>query len=169
MADRDKKREEKERLMREVLNKDRLNNTIDPNEAVELSLGIKKEVDEIADTMKSSNDALDALKAVLEKQKKDLEEMSLLNGLNTEEMVKVQKDLQDDYGVQSEAQAIEVLPGDSGEVFEEILNEVKRKVVVEEDTLRQLTTAFRRPYVMGETKGKECYLSNRSNRKWKTL
>ena len=42
MADRDKKREEKERLMREVLNKDRLNNTIDPNEAVELSLGIKK-------------------------------------------------------------------------------------------------------------------------------
>ncbi|MBR2824729.1 MAG: AAA family ATPase [Solobacterium sp.] len=154
MADRDKKREEKERLMREVLNKDRLNNTIDPNEAVELSLGIKKEVDEIADTMKSSNDALDALKAVLEKQKKDLEEMSLLNGLNTEEMVKVQKDLQDDYGVQSEAQAIEVLPGDSGEVFEEILNEVKRKVVVEEDTLRQLTTAFRRPYVMGETKGK---------------
>ena len=114
MANRDKKKEEKERLMREVLNKDRLNNTIDPDEAVELSLGIKEEVDELADTMKSSNDALDALKAVLEKQRKDLEEMSLLNGLNTEEMVQVQKDLQDDYGVQVEAQAVEVLPGDSG-------------------------------------------------------
>ena len=154
MANRDKKKEEKERLMREVLNKDRLNNTIDPDEAVELSLGIKEEVDELADTMKSSNDALDALKAVLEKQRKDLEEMSLLNGLNTEEMVQVQKDLQDDYGVQVETQAVEVLPGDSGEIFEGVLNEVKEKVVVEEDTLRQLTTAFRRPFVMGETKGK---------------
>ena len=64
MSDRDKKREEKERLMREVLNKDR--KTINPDEAVELSLGIKEEVEELADTMKSSNDALDALRTVLE-------------------------------------------------------------------------------------------------------
>ena len=152
MSDRDKKREEKERLMREVLNKDR--KTINPDEAVELSLGIKEEVEELADTMKSSNDALDALRAVLEKQKKDLEEMSMLNGLDTNEMVKIQQEIKEDYGVESEPQAIEVLPSDSGEIFEEILKEVTKKAVVEEDTLRQLTTAFRRPFVMGETKGK---------------
>lgn len=150
--DRDKKREEKERLMEEVLNKDR-SYKMDPKDAVELSFKTKKEVETIADTMKKSDDALDSLKAILEKQQKDLENMGLLGEMNVTDMDQLQQELEAEYGVSAEAEAMPIPKEVGAETFEEIRNELKDRVVIEEDTLKQLVTAFRRPYVMGEDQG----------------
>lgn len=155
MANRDKKREEKERLMEEVLNKDRRQNTMTPEEAVELSFDVKQKVEEIADTMSQNDNALDSLKAILEKQQKDLEAMSAINGLDVEEMVSVQKQLEEDYGVENVTpQQPQIKVEDTGKLFDEVVQELKKKVVVKEETLKELAVAFRRPFVMGEEKGK---------------
>lgn len=148
---RDKKHEEKERLMEEVLNKDR-SYKMNTKDAVELSFKTKENVEEIADTMKKSDDALDSLKAILEKQQQDLENLGFLNAENQTDMDLLQQELEKEYGVRSEEVEIQTEVG--AEVFEEIRNELKDRVVIEDETLKQLVTAFRRPYVMGETKGK---------------
>ncbi len=160
MDKRDKKRTEKEKLMEELIYKGQ-RPVMKPDEAVELSFDTKEKVDNIADQMKNSHNALDSLKEILEKQQKDLEAMSMINGVSAEtfdmDMGRLQKELEQDYGI-PEKEAEEkpqatVKPEDSGKVFEEIRNELGNRIVIDADTLRQLLVAYRRPFVMGEDKG----------------
>ena len=54
MNNRDRKREEKERLMEEVLGKSRSYEQIEPAKAVELSFDSKKKMEDTDDTLKKA-------------------------------------------------------------------------------------------------------------------
>ncbi len=156
MNNRDRKHEEKERLMEEVLGKNRSYEQIEPAKAVELSFDSKKKVNETADTLKNATESFNSLKAILEKQQKDLEEISkstgLVDSLSTSDMERVRNELQNDYGVKNEPVQTEIV--DVHDTFSKITEELKSQTIVSEDTQENLIHAFQRPYVMGEEKGK---------------
>ncbi len=156
MNNRDRKREEKERLMEEVLGKSRSYEQIEPSKAVELSFDSKKKMDETADTLKNATESFNSLKAILEKQQKDLEAISrdtgLMDSLSASDMERVRNELQSDYGVKNEPVTSE--PIDVHSTFSKVSEELKTQTIVNEDIQENLIHAFQRPYVMGEEKGK---------------
>ena len=156
MNNRDRKREEKERLMEEVLGKSRSYEQIEPAKAVELSFDSKKKMEDTADTLKNATASFNSLKAILEKQQKDLEAISRDTGLaesfSVSEMERMRTELQNDYGVKNEP-AVEK-PSDMNAVFDEVEKELETQTIVNKDTQTSLIHALRRPYVMGTESGK---------------
>lgn len=156
MNNRDRKHEEKERLMEEVLGKSRSYEQIEPAKAVELSFDSKKKVDETADTLKHATESFNNLKAILERNQKDLESISkdtgLVDSLSSSDMERVRNELASDYGVKNEPVVSEQV--DINKVFEEVSKELETQTIVSKDTQDGLIHSFRRPYVMGEEKGK---------------
>lgn len=164
-----KREEEKERLMNEVLNKRRDMNT-STDAKIELRTkaeknaetidAISKEVNQTSsflekgiagtnDLLKRADESFEALRKVLNNQQKELNTLSEENGISNDEIEKLQKDIVQEYGLNVE-EVKTVKPLNSAETFAQIEEEAKKKVVVEEDTLRRMCNAFRRPYVMGE-------------------
>lgn len=156
MNNRDRKREEKERLMEEVLGKSRSYEQIEPAKAVELSFDSKKKMEDTADTLKNATASFNSLKAILEKQQKDLEAISRDTGLaesfSVSEMERMRTELQNDYGVKNEP-VVEKL-SDMNAVFDEVEKELETQTIVNKDTQTSLIHALRRPYVMGTESGK---------------
>lgn len=156
MNNRDRKREEKERLMEEVLGKSRSYEQIEPAKAVELSFDSKKKMEDTADTLKNATASFNSLKAILEKQQKDLEAISRDNGLaesfSVSEMERMRTELQNDYGVKNEP--VVEKPSDMNAVFDEVEKELETQTIVNKDTQTSLIHALRRPYVMGTESGK---------------
>lgn len=156
MNNRDRKHEEKERLMEEVLGKNRSYEEIKPSDAIDLSFESKKNIEKTADTLSKANDSFNSLKAILDKQQKDLDELSKATGLSesfsASEMEKVRAELQNDYGVKEEVAQKE--PEDISKVFEEVTTELSNDSIVNKDTQEALIHSFRRPYVMGTEEGK---------------
>ncbi len=156
MNNRDRKREEKERLMEEVLGKSRSYEQIEPAKAVELSFDSKKKMEDTADTLKNATASFNSLKAILEKQQKDLEAISRDTGLaesfSVSEMERMRTELQNDYGVKNEP--IVEKPSDMNVVFDEVEKELETQTIVNKDTQTSLIHALRRPYVMGTESGK---------------
>ena len=156
MNNRDRKREEKERLMEEVLGKSRSYEQIEPAKAVELSFDYKKKMEDTADTMKNATASFNSLKAILEKQQKDLEAISRDTGLaesfSVSEMERMRTELQNDYGVKNEP--VVEKPSDMNAVFDEVEKELETQTIVNKDTQTSLIHALRRPYVMGTESGK---------------
>lgn len=156
MNNRDRKREEKERLMEEVLGKSRSYEQIEPAKAVELSFDSKKKMEDTADTLKNATASFNSLKAILEKQQKDLEAISRDTGLaesfSVSEMERMRTELQNDYGVKNEP--IVEKPSDMNAVFDEVEKELETQTIVNKDTQTSLIHALRRPYVMGTESGK---------------
>jgi SpoVK/Ycf46/Vps4 family AAA+-type ATPase len=156
MNNRDRKHEEKERLMEEVLGKNRSYEEIKPSDAINLSFESKKNIEKTADTLSKANDSFNSLKAILDKQQKDLDELSKATGLSesfsASEMEKVRAELQNDYGVKEEVAQKE--PEDISKVFEEVTTELSNDSIVNKDTQEALIHSFRRPYVMGTEEGK---------------
>ena len=156
MNNRDRKHEEKERLMEEVLGKNRSYEEIKPSDAIDLSFESKKNIEKTADTLSKANDSFNSLKAILDKQQKDLDELSKATGLSesfsASEMEKVCAELQNDYGVKEEV--VQKEPEDISEVFEEVTTELSNDSIVNKDTQEALIHSFRRPYVMGTEEGK---------------
>lgn len=156
MNNRDRKREEKERLMEEVLGKSRSYEQIEPAKAVELSFDSKKKMEDTADTLKNATASFNSLKAILEKQQKDLEAISRNTGLaesfSVSEMERMRTELQNDYGVKNEP--IVEKPSDMNVVFDEVEKELETQTIVNKDTQTSLIHALRRPYVMGTESGK---------------
>ena len=156
MNNRDRKREEKERLMEEVLGKSRSYEQIEPAKAVELSFDSKKKMEDTADTLKNATASFDSLKAILEKQQKDLEAISRDTGLaesfSVSEMERMRTELQNDYGVKNEP--VVEKPSDMNAVFDEVEKELETQTIVNKDTQTSLIHALRRPYVMGTESGK---------------
>lgn len=156
MNNRDRKREEKERLMEEVLGKSRSYEQIEPAKAVELSFDSKKKMEDTADTLKNATASFNSLKAILEKQQKDLEAISRNTGLaesfSVSEMERMRTELQNDYGVKNEP--VVEKPSDMNAVFDEVEKELETQTIVNKDTQTSLIHALRRPYVMGTESGK---------------
>lgn len=172
MDSRSKKRtEEKERLMKEVLGSKRAYENTGTEDQVTLtdtpdaSSPASSDSDHsFEDTMRSADDTLNALKEVLTRQSSDLENLSNeknrmddadkalhetvygnTKDINTSDVDQLQKDLEKDYGVAPEVKQ----DIDSGKVFTEVQNELEEKLAGNDDAIKQLCSAFRRPYVMG--------------------
>ena len=161
----DKKREEKERLMREVLNKKR-NTIISPegNEVVlttgtEIEDAVKETELEIGtveaskDLLSKADDALLNLRKVLEGNQKELDQLTKESGWSDQDLERFQQEIATDYGIEREEVQTRI-PTDSAREFGEILEELKERLVGNDDALAKLTTAFRRPFVMGTEEGK---------------
>ena len=158
-----KREEEKERLMRELMNRNR--NTVLSKEGKEIVLTTGNEktgketevpfgtVNASKDLLSRADDALLSLRKVLEGNQKELEQMTRESGLSNADMERFQQEIADDYGISVEEVQTRK-PMDSGREFADILEEVKSRIVGNDEALAQLTTSFRRPYVMGETPGR---------------
>ena len=173
MKDRSK---EKERLMREVLNKDRSKTynkdsdivlTTDSGSGEDAIDKTAKDVSTMSnmintasqatsDLLKNADRSFDELRKLLVGQQKDLEELSKDNGFNQDDMERVQKEIEQDYGLtKQEANKPAVLRDfDSAKVFGEVLTEMDEEIVGQNEALEELCVAFRRPYVMGVEEGK---------------
>ena len=175
----DKRREEKERLWNEVMNKPRAYEKDKTAEDIILTTEAVKEKEEKSnDILKTAGSALDELNRILQKQKKDLEDMAnemrkpkpvdpslmdvqtTVNDLNTYypdaavDLDALEKELHMDYGVAPREEKKEpVKDFDSAAVFDEIQAVLNQKIVGQADAMRQLVIAFRRPFVMGEKEG----------------
>ncbi len=171
---RKKREEEKERLMQEVLKKKRdynygsidqkieLRNEAEKNskeiekiekEVKSTSSLLEKGIEGTTDLLKKADESFLALRKVLNNQQKELNTLSEENGISDKEIEKLQEDIIQEYGLKVE-EVQTVKPFDSGATFNDIYEEVKTRVVVDDKTLKQMTNAFRRPYVMGEEKGR---------------
>ncbi len=171
----DKRTEEKERLMREVLNKDRTARRNEKNEDIVLTTGsgsdsIDRTAEDVnsmsnminsaskatSDLLKNADRSFDELRKLLTGQQKELEDLSKDNGFNQADMDRVQKEIEQDYGLTpEEAKNPGVLKNfDTAEVFGQILHEMDEEIVGQDEAIRQFCVAFRRPYVMGTEKGK---------------
>ena len=172
----DKRTDEKERLMREILNKDRTRlETPQSTDEVVLTTGkgndsIDSTVEEVnsmsnminsasratSDLLKNADRSFEELRKLLTGQQKELEDLSKDNGFNQDDMERVQKEIERDYGITpQEAKNPGVLTTfDTAEVFGEILKEMDAEIVGQNDALNQFCVAFRRPYVMGVEEGK---------------
>ena len=173
MTDRSK---EKERLMREILSKDRSKTyrTSDNEVVLTTTPSSDEKIDQTAkdvttmsdminsaskvtgDLLRNADRSFDELKKLLVGQQKDLEQLSKDNGFNQEDMERVQKEIEQDYGLsEKEANTPTVIKNfDSAKVFDEILKEMDEEIVGQDEALRQFCVAFRRPYVMGTEEGK---------------
>lgn len=164
MADRDRRREEKERLWNEVLGRKRAYEN--ENNQEEIILSVDEHAKHSNETIKSAADAMDELNRILKKQQKDLEalsnEMKKDNRIDPSlmDMDQLEKDLQMDFGMKkteaapvpaaAAAQPKKADPAD----FDYAVAQVNQAVPGQSDAVYQLVTAFRRPFVMGETAGK---------------
>ncbi len=160
-----RKDEEKEKLMREILyGKNRTSQdqkitlTTDPAKKTEStgSSALNSISEATSSLLKNANDSFAELRKILEKQQKDLEKMSKDNGFNQKDMERMQKEIEKDYGITEEDSRVQtpVKNIDSAKMFTEILQELDVKIVGQEEALKQFCVAFRRPYVMGEEKGR---------------
>ena len=170
----DKRTEEKERLMREILNKDRTSGTVKTDDVVLVTGKGEDSIDKTAedvstmsnminsaskatsDLLKNADRSFEELRKLLTGQQKELEELSKDNGFNQADMERVQREIEQDYNLSpQEAKNPGVLTVfDTQKVFDEILVEMDEEIVGQDDALRQFCVAFRRPYVMGAEEGK---------------
>lgn len=165
MSDKDRRREEKERLWNEVLGRKRAYEN--EGNVDDIQLSVEEHAKQSSETIKSASDAMDELNRILKKQQKDLEalsnEMKKDNRVDPAlmDMDQLEKDLQMDFGLKQEtaakpapAETATKAKGPEQSDFEYALNEVNKAVVGQSEAVRQLITAFRRPFVMGERPGK---------------
>ncbi len=149
---------EKNRLWNEVMNRDRTMK----EEEVELVLEQTQDQAEngTSSILKNADAALSQLNAILQKQKKDLEEMSRTVSSKKEtskdydvDIEALEKEIKEDYG-SVEKKFEEPKNIDSKKVFEQVLQDLDDAIVGQDDSIRRLSDAFRRPYVMGSEAGK---------------
>ncbi|MBR3310683.1 MAG: AAA family ATPase [Solobacterium sp.] len=153
MADRNRRRqEEKERLWNEVLGKKRAYESTDAGTQIELTIGEHEK--ELQDTLKSADSAMEELNRILLSQQKELREMSRQNGISDADLDKMEAEIRKDYGIEKKEEKPAASGFDSKQVFDDIYNLITARVMGQKDALKQLITAFRRPYVMGEEAGK---------------
>ena len=166
----DRKREEKERLWNEVLNKNRTYDSNEASEEIELVIderehALKEKNDTTKETLKSAELAMDELNQILLKQQKELE--SLNDELKKHDTIDpalmdistLERDIQRDYGKDfdlglDEEKKEEKKVVDTDKVFDDIYNVMTSKIMGQKDAMKQMINAFRRPYVMGVEDGK---------------
>ena len=146
----ERRKAEKERLMKEVLGKKR---AYEKEESSDVKLTFDADTPKEQSTLKSADDAIDALNAILRRQQKDIAELTKQTEevveqpiVTDDELDKMEQELKDDYGVSQ--------PVDNKEIFETVNQEVQNEIKGQQEAIQQLLTSFRRPYVMGTQAGK---------------
>jgi SpoVK/Ycf46/Vps4 family AAA+-type ATPase len=159
----DRKKEEKERLMKEVLGKKRAYEDEDNETGDDIKLSMNddapKETDSGSATIKKASDAMEALNAILKKQQKDLADLTKKSeeinpiGVSDQELSEMEKNLQADYGVKAEEKPAVPADSDTKKIFDETYQSVNEEIKGQQEAVKGLVTAFRRPYVMGVEAG----------------
>ena len=143
--DRRDKEEEKERLWKQVMGKDRSLSASD--------LEGLQEVSDEKNVLVSDDQAMSQLHAILLKQQKQLEQMSKeispdQKKLN-DDMDALNQSLKEDYHVQEPK---EEKPVDDKAVFAQMEEALNKEIIGQKEAVHNLCAALRRPYVMGTEK-----------------
>lgn len=143
--DRRDKEEEKERLWKQVMGKDRSLSASD--------LEGLQEVSDEKNVLVSDDQAMSQLHAILLKQQKQLEQMSKeispdQKKLN-DDMDALNQSLKEDYHVQEPKEEI---PVDDKAVFAQMEEALNKEIIGQKEAVHNLCAALRRPYVMGTEK-----------------
>lgn len=143
--DRRDKEEEKERLWKQVMGKDRSLSASD--------LEGLQEVSDEKNVLVSDDQAMSQLHAILLKQQKQLEQMSKeispdQKKLN-DDMDALNQSLKEDYHVQEPK---EEKPVDDKAVFAQMEAALNKEIIGQKEAVHNLCAALRRPYVMGTEK-----------------
>lgn len=143
--DRRDKEEEKERLWKQVMGKDRSLSASD--------LEGLQEVSDEKNVLVSDDQAMSQLNAILLKQQKQLEQMSKeispdQKKLN-DDMDALNQSLKEDYHVQEPK---EEKPVDDKAVFAQMEEALNKEIIGQKEAVHNLCAALRRPYVMGTEK-----------------
>lgn len=146
--------DEKNRLWNEVFSKKRTYEK-DETEDIQLIIDTPKLTSQKQSTtdalLKNADKAMQELSKILDKQKKNLENMhqSFTNNTQQQEEIvdvdQLEKELQKDYGVQEV-----VTKFDNQQVFQEIETEINTVILGQKEAVRKTCIAFRRPFVMGK-------------------
>ena len=142
--------DEKNRLWNEVFSKKRTyEETEDSN--IELTTDVPKE-DKVSTTdsiLKTADKAMQELSKILNKQKDELtkmhEEIKETPSTTDVDIDALEKEIKQDYGVEET-----VSDFDSGKVFQEIESNVQKKILGQDEAVKKMCVAFRRPFVMGD-------------------
>ena len=143
--DRRDKEEEKERLWKQVMGKDRSLSASD--------LEGLQEVSDEKNVLVSDDQAMSQLHAILLKQQKQLEQMS--KGISpdqkklNDDMDALNQSLKEDYHVQEPKEEI---PVDDKAVFAQMEEVLNKGIIGQKEAVHNLCAALRRPYVMGTEK-----------------
>ncbi len=143
--------DEKNRLWNEVFSKKRTYEESDDSN-IELTTEAPKKEEKLSTTdaiLKSADKAMQELSKILNKQKDELNQMhEEITSTPTKEDVDIdalEKEIKQDYGVEETVKDF-----DSAKVFQEIESNVDKTVLGQEEAVKKLCVAFRRPFVMGE-------------------
>ena len=103
------------------------------------------------------NDSMDILKdteselnRILAQNQKDIDEMTKKFNYSDEDLHKLKSEIEEDFNVKIDDVPETVVMGKaSKEVFENIYNDLNETIIGEDEACKKLSTAFRRPYVVG--------------------
>lgn len=147
MSKRDRITKEKERLMKEILGKDR-------GKAYD-SVDAKDYLERKDKALKEANTVMDELNSLLAQQQKDLSEMASMSkevtgGISDETMKQLQAEIEKDFGVKVENIEDEVVIKRevSKDLFDEIKDELNNEIIGQSEAIDSMVVAFRRPFVM---------------------
>ena len=126
------KKEDREKLLEEVLNKKRS----DYNEIYN-------------DSMKVIDATEKELNKLLDENKKGIDELLKTTNYTDEYLASLKEQMENDFGTKIETPETVVVGKGSKEVFDIIEKELKERVIGQDDACKKITIAFRRPYVVG--------------------
>ena len=126
------KKEDREKLLEEVLNKKRS----DYNEIYN-------------DSMKVIDATEKELNKLLDENKKGIDELLKTTNYTDEYLASLKEQMENDFGTKIETPETVVVGKGSKEVFDIIEKELKERVIGQDDACEKITIAFRRPYVVG--------------------
>ena len=142
--------DEKNRLWNEVFSKKRTYEETDDSN-IELTTDAPKE-DMVSTTdsiLKTADKAMQELSKILNKQKDELskmhEEIKETPSTTDVDIDALEKEIKQDYGVEETVRDF-----DSGKVFQEIESNVQKKIFGQDEAVKKMCVAFRRPFVMGD-------------------
>lgn len=152
--------DEKNRLWKEVMGKNRTYDSSEDTSEISLSLdGEETKPSDSSSILKDADSAMNALMDILNRQNKELKKMS--DDIKESEPIKpadtmmrdldaLQKDLQNDDSVKM---SVEIKSEDTGKIFQEVERAVNEKIIGQKEAVSAVCTAIRRPFVMGKNDG----------------
>lgn len=153
-----RREEERKRLLQETMN--RHYEPADKKTTGEVKLHLhdekpKESSSSAADRLlRSADNAFSSLKEILNRQQDDLRTLSQENGLNEESMKRMQAEIEKDYGVQAEDKAEKKAePIDVDQAFVHVEETLQKEVIGQDEAVKALCSAYRRPYIMGSQEG----------------
>lgn len=151
--------EERKRLLQETMNRRR--EPVDKKKVPDVKLQLHDEEafkstssSTTEKLLRSADSAFSSLKEILNRQQKDLQALSKENGLNEESMKRMQAEIEKDYGVSAEDKPEKkAAPIDVDQAFGHVEEKMRKEVIGQDEAVKTLCQACRRPYIMGNQTG----------------